>query len=458
MLRQITDAEPTPPRKLNAAIPDELETILLKSIAKDAADRYSSAGALADDLGRFLRNDPIHARRPSLLARTGKWVRRHPIALIGALSSLACLLIVVSIAFFLVAGEKEQTKTSLHEKTAALQKSEASLAFAREAVDSMYVELAGSWLANTSTQSAVQREFLERAARFYDELASQTEHDPAQLSTTATALARIGEIHSYLHQPQLAADALEKSIRLSQQAANDAYVPASEQIELAGRYRLLHDLFLQLGRNNRAADTLAEGWEYVQAIPADFGTDIIRDTEIAAWSAYRASHAIREDRPQQAEEFARQGKRLSADVRRRQGDDSNVEPIILMNRCALAAALAAQGRLAEADNECRAALKACRQIRVSDMLDYRPLQELEIRLLDQLADIETAENNHQNAADHLREILALRRKQFEQSRSPSDVVSSMFRTVLGGKENWKGNYDPEAFCGYAETQVKLPSC
>ena len=77
LLRRITQEEPIPPRKIDPRIPAELETIVLKAMAKVPADRYATAADLADDLGRFLDDRPIRARRPSLLDRAGKWTRRH---------------------------------------------------------------------------------------------------------------------------------------------------------------------------------------------------------------------------------------------------------------------------------------------------------------------------------------------------------------------------------------------
>src|SRR3954466_3481811 len=62
LLRQIASEEPRKPRQLNQAIPSELETIILKSVAKSPADRYASARELANDLSRFLCNKPIHAK------------------------------------------------------------------------------------------------------------------------------------------------------------------------------------------------------------------------------------------------------------------------------------------------------------------------------------------------------------------------------------------------------------
>jgi tetratricopeptide (TPR) repeat protein len=77
LLRQVAFEEPLPPRRLSRAIPGELETIVLKAIAKDPAGRYATAREFADDLRRFLEDKPIRARRPSRLERARKWVRRH---------------------------------------------------------------------------------------------------------------------------------------------------------------------------------------------------------------------------------------------------------------------------------------------------------------------------------------------------------------------------------------------
>jgi serine/threonine protein kinase/tetratricopeptide (TPR) repeat protein len=77
LLRQIAFEEPARPRRVNKAVPAELETITLKALEKNPADRYGMAQELADDLRRFLDDKPIKARRPSLAQRAGKWGRRN---------------------------------------------------------------------------------------------------------------------------------------------------------------------------------------------------------------------------------------------------------------------------------------------------------------------------------------------------------------------------------------------
>src|SRR5205807_3336350 len=77
LLRQIAFEEPKPPRRLNRAIPIGLETILLKAMAKEPSGRYATAQEMADDLRRFLADEPVLARRPTFLQKAAKWSRRH---------------------------------------------------------------------------------------------------------------------------------------------------------------------------------------------------------------------------------------------------------------------------------------------------------------------------------------------------------------------------------------------
>jgi WD40 repeat protein/serine/threonine protein kinase len=92
LIRQVTEGTPPGPRKLVPEVPRDLETICLKCLERQPSRRYVSAGALAEDLDRWLEGRPIAARRVSPLERAVKWARRKP-ALAGLLAiSTASLL------------------------------------------------------------------------------------------------------------------------------------------------------------------------------------------------------------------------------------------------------------------------------------------------------------------------------------------------------------------------------
>jgi WD40 repeat protein len=93
-LRRVLEDEPTRPRTINARADRDLETICLKCLQKAPSQRYASADALAEDLERWLRGEPIAARPTSTWGRAAKWVRRRPaVAALLAVSLIAALAI-----------------------------------------------------------------------------------------------------------------------------------------------------------------------------------------------------------------------------------------------------------------------------------------------------------------------------------------------------------------------------
>jgi serine/threonine protein kinase/tetratricopeptide (TPR) repeat protein len=111
VLRQIAYDEPIPPRRRNRAIPVELQTIVLKAMAKSPADRYGTAQEFADDLRRFLEDKPICARPPNLARRAVKLARRHR-PLVFSLAASVLLLFAGSLVGALVyADRKEELAT-----------------------------------------------------------------------------------------------------------------------------------------------------------------------------------------------------------------------------------------------------------------------------------------------------------------------------------------------------------
>jgi serine/threonine-protein kinase len=101
-LRQATSQSPVPPSRLNAAVPRDVGTICLKCLEKEPHRRYASALALAEDLHRFERNEPILARPAGRLERGLRWTRRNPVGAALVATALALVALAVGGGAWLV--------------------------------------------------------------------------------------------------------------------------------------------------------------------------------------------------------------------------------------------------------------------------------------------------------------------------------------------------------------------
>jgi WD40 repeat protein len=102
-LARVLHDDPVPPSRLAAGVPRDVETICLKCLRKDPDRRYESALALAEDLERWLRGEPIRARRVGVAERLTKWVRRRPaaaaLAVVSGLAVLALVGMIVGVSY-----------------------------------------------------------------------------------------------------------------------------------------------------------------------------------------------------------------------------------------------------------------------------------------------------------------------------------------------------------------------
>ncbi len=192
-LRQVLEEDPAPPRAWNRAVPAELETIVLKAMAKAPADRYGTARELADDLRRFLDDRPVLARRPTLLDRGRKWARRHPTALAAAV--LLLVFVAAGLAAFaaLADEERDKTKAALVRERQRAREAEQRFQLARRAADDM-IRLAEAEMADAPHLLALRKQVLESALAYYQEFIELRRGDPEALAELAATRDRVKEI------------------------------------------------------------------------------------------------------------------------------------------------------------------------------------------------------------------------------------------------------------------------
>jgi serine/threonine protein kinase len=204
LLRQIAFEEAKAPRRINKAIPVELETIILKAMEKNPADRYVTAQALADDLRCYLMHEPIRARRPSLVQRARKVARRHPGVTVTAAIALVVGLLLgmagLAVNNWMVRQEQVNTQNALDraEKQTAIAEAvrhflDKLLLQADARVQSEALRRSGASSAEVKPNPTI-RELLDRAAA---ELTPDKieEQFPGQPLVQAEILKTVGEAY-----------------------------------------------------------------------------------------------------------------------------------------------------------------------------------------------------------------------------------------------------------------------
>ncbi len=223
LMRRIAHEDPLAPRKLNSAIPRDLETIVLKAMSKDHEDRYTTAGDMAADLQRFLDDQPIRARPPGAVERARKWARRHCAVVTTAAITL---LVAVAVAGTLLWQERGETFAALQRESdqreraekqeaaavAARQESEQSLAAALDAVDKLLQHASRPELREIPQLQPIRQKVLEDVLAFYEKFRTTTGDSEAVRFRAARTWQSLAELASDLGNKDAAHHAFDTAL------------------------------------------------------------------------------------------------------------------------------------------------------------------------------------------------------------------------------------------------------
>jgi eukaryotic-like serine/threonine-protein kinase len=176
MLNQIAEVEPVSPRTINPAIPADLETIVKKSIAKEPAQRYATAQALADDLLCWRQNRPIAAKPPSWLSRMGKWRKRNRLLVNTAAVLMGVATLGLLATTVIVLRQQWETKQALQREIQQRNQAEHNFQQAKAAVDT-FSELSETELAFRPEVQSLRKKILQTSLDFYRGFLAQRQDD-----------------------------------------------------------------------------------------------------------------------------------------------------------------------------------------------------------------------------------------------------------------------------------------
>jgi serine/threonine protein kinase len=356
ILRKIAEVEPAPPRKLNPAVPHDLETILLKAMAKEPSGRYATAKELADELRRFLEDKPIRAQRPSLLSRLAKLSRRHRAAVwsVGVSVAVLSLMAVGGLVTsnFLITRERNQKDAALKQRETALAAAETNLLLARQAVDELYTRVADE-IAGQPHMQLFQRDVLEKALRFYQQFAQRKSGDPAIQRETAAALLRVGRIQHTLGRDRLGRQACEATIAALENLSAALPTDPERLVLLADGYSLYGELLAAQGRRAHAEKAERRAIALWGDLLAE-RPDVLR-YRFSLAAGHEVLAAVLSNRPREAENALREAIRLFDEVVLERSDQAQNRFALCGSYCKLGRFLASIGRYPEAESAIRQA-------------------------------------------------------------------------------------------------------
>ncbi len=178
-------------RILTRSLADELDWIVMKALEKNRDRRYESASDFAADIKCYLNHEQVKACPPSHWYRLSKFARRHRRSLITSSLIVATL-----------AGGMGVSLSQAIRATQAERKATAGKTIARQAVDEMYTEFAEQWLDESGESNEIQRQFLEKAMRFYVEFSKDNSEDLDLKIERLRAMERVGAVQAKLGQHQ----------------------------------------------------------------------------------------------------------------------------------------------------------------------------------------------------------------------------------------------------------------
>jgi serine/threonine protein kinase len=292
----------------------DLETICLKCLEKNPADRYPSADALADDLERWQRHEPILARPASPWDRARKWVRRNPV--VAALSGL--LLAAVIAGFTAVLWQLRQTER-------ARQEAERNLDRAIDAVTTYQMRVADDERLKSAGLKVLRRDLLAAASDFFGQLARDHQSRPQLQAQFGKATFALAETQSELG---LFNEAVTNA-RNARAVFNELGASASPLAENV-RYHtdachLLAKVLRFLGQPGEAESFQREALIVAERLVAEFPTEPAHHSKLTRRRRDLATFLYDSGRPTEAEPIYRAAlERLRAEVQTAPGA---LEPI-----------------------------------------------------------------------------------------------------------------------------------
>ncbi|MEQ9408546.1 MAG: protein kinase [Fuerstiella sp.] len=251
LLHEIELGQPVPPRRLQPDLPVDLENIILKAIAPDRDERYSTALELAEDLQRFLDGLPTRACRPSWSDRASKWARRHRKTVAWSVTLLLVLTVGSAVSTLLLYQETTRTDAALAASEHNYERAQQNYRRAREILDHVGARVAEQ-LANVNGAEQVRHSLLQDMLTYYREFAEDSDSDSELRTDVATTYSKMAALTEHIGSLDDALVAEQRACQVLRQLVRDEPHNITHRASLAVCCNNQGLLLFRLGRTQEA--------------------------------------------------------------------------------------------------------------------------------------------------------------------------------------------------------------
>ncbi len=264
IIRKVCDEAPVPPRQIVPTVAPGLEAVCLKAIRKKKADRYQSAAELAQEVRRYLADEPVLAYAEPWTQKALRWARRHRTRVAAGVAALAVATGALACSTWIISGERREAETQGEQ--------------ARQAV---HLLAKGADIAFDDQLDPMQQEILENALAYYAKFTGRASGKPEVQLEHGQAWRQMGDLERKLGRLAGSEAAYARAIALLEPLAADGHDAGAIAVEarrsLARTRTLLGDLLVRRNSDRARADLLYRQALEAQVTLAGAGRDRDKD-------------------------------------------------------------------------------------------------------------------------------------------------------------------------------------
>lgn len=245
VIQQVVQDPPVPPRQRVAATPRPLEAVCLKALEKKPANRYQSAKDLAEDIQRWLADEPVSAHAEPWSTTARRWVGRHRtlVTATGAAVLMATVMLAVATLVLRDAREREHRSRT---------QAESNFRLAREAVDRYFTKVSESPQLKAQGLEPLRRDLLVQAKEFYERFLQEQGDEPGLQAERGNAYLLLAQIHQQMGDRERAEELFGKGLPILEALTQEHPDVSEYQEKLARGHERLGVLYADINRLDRA--------------------------------------------------------------------------------------------------------------------------------------------------------------------------------------------------------------